>query len=66
MRKDLLLDILPYPKGNNKRYDASYEPEVQQILNSLKSGLSFQDLDKEDLEILQNNLSKTEFDKLTQ
>ena len=29
MLKDLVLKILPYPKGINKRYDASYKPIVQ-------------------------------------
>jgi len=24
--------ILPYPKGQNKRYDASYQPEIQKLL----------------------------------
>ena len=32
MRKMLRYDVLPYPKGDNKRYDASYEPEVQNLL----------------------------------
>ena len=32
MKNKLLLKILPYPKGDNKRYDASYQPEIQQIL----------------------------------
>lgn len=32
MKKDLKYPILPYPKGNNKRYDASYEPTVQLTL----------------------------------
>lgn len=31
-RKALKYDVLPYPKGDNQRYDASYEPEVQGIL----------------------------------
>ena len=30
--KMLRFPILPYPKGDNKRYDASYQPEVQQTL----------------------------------
>ncbi len=32
MVNELLLPILPYPKGDNQRYDASYEPEIQQLL----------------------------------
>lgn len=28
----MLLKILPYPKGDNKRYDASYNPDVQLTL----------------------------------
>ena len=27
--KDLKYNILPYPKGENKRYDASYKPTIQ-------------------------------------
>lgn len=29
MRKHLKYEILPYPKGDNERYDASYEPTIQ-------------------------------------
>ena len=29
MLSKLIYDIVPYPKGDNKRYDASYEPSVQ-------------------------------------
>jgi len=29
MLKDLKYPILPYPKGDNKNYDASYEPAIQ-------------------------------------
>ncbi len=29
MRKKLKYPVLPYPKGDNKRYDASYEPDIQ-------------------------------------
>ena len=29
MLKNLKYNIEPYPKGQNKRYDASYEPKVQ-------------------------------------
>ena len=29
MLKSLKYEIKPYPKGKNKRYDASYEPQVQ-------------------------------------
>jgi len=32
MRKSLKYAILPYPKGDNQRYDASYEPQVQGVL----------------------------------
>ena len=28
-RKALKYKIEPYPKGDNRRYDASYEPETQ-------------------------------------
>ena len=28
-KKQLNYDIVPYPKGNNKRYDASYKPSTQ-------------------------------------
>jgi len=29
MRNNCLLRVLDYPKGNNKKYDASYEPKIQ-------------------------------------
>tara|TARA_R100001463_G_scaffold2239_6_gene9521 strand:- start:163 stop:825 length:663 start_codon:yes stop_codon:yes gene_type:complete len=29
MKNNLKYDILPYPKGNNERYDASYKPNTQ-------------------------------------
>jgi hypothetical protein len=29
---NLKYKILPYPKGDNKRYDASYSPDVQGLL----------------------------------
>ncbi len=29
MKKDLKMDIKPYPKGENKRYDTSYKPIIQ-------------------------------------
>jgi hypothetical protein len=32
MKKDLKYIILPYPKGDNKRYDASYQPPIQTVL----------------------------------
>ena len=32
MRKNLKYKIQPYPKGDNKRYDASYQPSIQQTL----------------------------------
>ena len=32
MKKYFKYPILPYPKGDNKRYDASYEPTIQEIL----------------------------------
>lgn len=32
MLKALKYPILPYPKGDNKRYDASYQPKVQGVL----------------------------------
>ena len=32
MKKNFKLSILPYPKGDNKRYDASYQPQVQSEL----------------------------------
>ena len=32
MKNLLIYDILPYPKGDNKRYDSSFTPNVQGIL----------------------------------
>jgi len=32
MKKEFLYEIMPYPKGNNERYDASYEPKTQSLL----------------------------------
>ncbi len=32
MKTKLKYSILPYPKGDNKRYDASYEPQTQGML----------------------------------
>lgn len=32
MKSNLKYSIFPYPKGNNKRYDASYEPITQGLL----------------------------------
>jgi len=32
MKDNLLYPILPYPKGDNKKYDASYKPSVQSLL----------------------------------
>jgi len=32
MKKMLRFDILPYPKGDNKRYDTSYKPKTQALL----------------------------------
>ena len=32
MKNNLKYNILPYPKGDNKKYDASYSPNVQGIL----------------------------------
>lgn len=32
VRKMLKYEVLPYPKGESKKYDASYKPSVQQIL----------------------------------
>jgi hypothetical protein len=32
MREHLALPILSYPKGDNKRYDTSYTPQVQGVL----------------------------------
>ena len=29
MYKNLKMNIFPYPKGNNERYDASYKPQTQ-------------------------------------
>lgn len=29
MREELVYDILPYPKGNNNRYNSEYRPSVQ-------------------------------------
>ena len=34
MMKNLSYEILPYPKGENKRYDSSHNPSVQQLLFS--------------------------------
>ncbi len=31
-KMDIKYPILPYPKGENKRYDASYKPQVQVLL----------------------------------
>jgi len=32
MKRLLPYPILPYPKGDNQRYDASYEPVIQEVL----------------------------------
>ena len=32
MMKELKLPVLPYPKGDNKRYDTSYKPKTQGLL----------------------------------
>ena len=32
MMKMLRFPVLPYPKGDNQRYDASYQPDLQQVL----------------------------------
>lgn len=32
MKSDLVYSIQPYPKGDNKKYDASYTPPIQRIL----------------------------------
>lgn len=32
MMKALAYPIVPYPKGDNKRYDASYQPAKEQLL----------------------------------
>ena len=32
MKNNLVYDILPNPKGDNKRYDCSYNPSIQRIL----------------------------------
>jgi len=32
MLKNLKYEIKPYPKGENKRYDASYKPKTQMKL----------------------------------
>ncbi|MFQ5330015.1 MAG: hypothetical protein ACE5D4_08530 [Thermodesulfobacteriota bacterium] len=32
MRADLLYKVIPYPKGDNQRYDASYKPQIQGVL----------------------------------
>ncbi len=32
LKAELKYPILPYPKGDNKRYDASYKPRVQGVL----------------------------------
>ena len=32
LKAELKYPILPYPKGNSKRYDASYSPQVQGVL----------------------------------
>lgn len=31
-KKSFKLEILPYPKGDNKKYDASYKPSLQGVL----------------------------------
>ena len=38
--------------------------ELQKIIKSIESGLSFDDLDEEDVNILKNNLSMEEIEKL--
>jgi len=38
MLADLKYPILPYPKGESKRYDASYKPVTQQILFDMIGG----------------------------
>lgn len=32
MRQNLAYQVKPYPKGNNKKYDTSYEPTIQRVL----------------------------------
>ena len=32
MNRFLKFEVLPYPKGDNKRYDTSYTPDVQGLL----------------------------------
>ncbi len=32
MRKHLIYDIYPYPKGDNVRYSADYKPNIQEVL----------------------------------
>jgi hypothetical protein len=32
MKKDFNYEVLPYPKGDNERYDAGYKPTVQMPL----------------------------------
>ncbi|HAS92843.1 MAG TPA: hypothetical protein DCS12_11680 [Clostridiales bacterium] len=32
LKSELKYPVLPYPKGDNKRYDASYKPQVQGVL----------------------------------
>jgi len=32
MKSDLIYEIYPYPKGDNKRYDANYNPTIQMNL----------------------------------
>ena len=32
MKKDIKYKTIPYPKGDNDRYDASYEPVIQKVL----------------------------------
>lgn len=33
LKKDLIFEVLKYPKKTNTRYDCSYKPEIQTILN---------------------------------
>jgi hypothetical protein len=32
MKQKMKYPVLPYPKGDNRRYDASYEPTTQSLL----------------------------------
>ena len=46
------------------KYYNTEPTELQNIMDTIKSGIAFKDLDEEDVIILRNNLSIEEFNKL--